>query len=138
MNDEGESAVSHTAESVCPCDCPASAHGTESCVAESFCYSSFQDDVGDEEKFMEMASLQLQNLLVCGEMFLAAVMHRSVFSYRDWKSAQKQSTLAGVRDMMPVDIARDLRYWIAYVHAYRFPVSSPLWFWASSSTPLMQ
>ena len=29
--------------------------------------------------------------------------------YRDWKNAKKMSSLAGVRDMMPTDIARDLR-----------------------------
>lgn len=95
----GEIGISTTAE---PNSC--------SCSGESFCYSSFQDDVGNEEKFTEMGALQLQNLLVCAEMFIAAIMHRTVFSYRDWKNARKQSSLAGVRDMlMPADIVRDVR-----------------------------
>ena len=75
----------------------------------SVCYSTYNDDVGDFEKFSEKSNIQLQNLLVCMEMFLAALAHRTVFSYRDFKSGTKKAMAAGLRDMIPTDALRDVR-----------------------------
>ena len=62
----------------------------------SRCLSTFNDDIGNIEKFMEKSNVQLQNLMVCIEMFIAAIAHRSVFSYRDYKSGQTH-TMVRVR-----------------------------------------
>lgn len=77
--------------------------------ASSVCYSTFNDDIGNFEKFSEKANVHLQNLLVTFEMFLAALAHRVVFSYRDFKSGTKKTLAAGLRDMIPREVARDVR-----------------------------
>ena len=70
----------------------------------------FNDNIGTFELFTSQAGIQLQNLLVCFEMFLAAIMHRAVFNYRDYKSSKKTKRKRdGMRDMMPYDILRDAR-----------------------------
>ena len=40
--------------------------------------STFNDDIGDLEKFSELSNQNLQNLLICLEMFVAAWAHRWV------------------------------------------------------------
>ena len=75
----------------------------------SVCLSTYQDDIGNYEKFAEKANVQLQNLLVCVEMFIAAMAHRTVFSYRDYKSGTKKTAIAGLRDMVPKEVLRDVR-----------------------------
>ena len=74
----------------------------------SVCLSTYQDDIGNYEKFAEKANVQLQNLLVCVEMFIAAMAHRTVFSYRDYKSGTKKTAIAGLRDMVPKEVLRDV------------------------------
>ena len=76
---------------------------------ESVCLSTYKDDIGNYEKFAEKANVQLQNLLVCVEMFIAAMAHRTVFSYRDYKSGTKKTAIAGLRDMVPKEVLRDVR-----------------------------
>ena len=76
----------------------------------SICKSTYNDDIGTIEKFKETANVQLQNLMVCLEMFIAAIAHRTVFSYRDYKSGQTHTMVAGLRDMvLPKEVVRDVR-----------------------------
>ena len=43
-------------------------------------------------------------------MFFAAIAHKTVFSYRDYKSLDKKTALMGLRDLVaPTDIIRDVR-----------------------------
>ena len=72
------------------------------------CLSTFNDDIGSEEKFTELANLHLQDMLICAEMFLAALMHREVFSYKDFENSQKKTVFAALKDMVLVDVFRDV------------------------------
>ena len=77
--------------------------------ASSVCLSTYNDDIGTFEKFSEKSNVQLQNLLITVEMFLAALVHRKVFSYRDFRSGAKKSMAAGLRDMLPTEVLRDVQ-----------------------------
>ena len=77
--------------------------------ASSVCFSTFNDDIGTFEKFSEKANVQLQNLLITIEMFFAALAHRTVFSYRDFKTGTKKTMANGLRDMMPTEVLRDVQ-----------------------------
>ena len=77
--------------------------------ASSVCFSTFNDDIGTFDKFSEKANVQLQNLLITIEMFLAALAHRSVFSYRDFKTGTKKTMANGLRDMLPTEVLRDVQ-----------------------------
>ena len=77
--------------------------------ASSVCFSTYSDDIGTFHKFSEKANMQLQNLLVTIEMFLAALGHRKVFSYRDFKTGNKKTMAAGLRDMVPTEVLRDVQ-----------------------------
>jgi hypothetical protein len=72
----------------------------------SVCLSTFNDDIGTAHKFIELANVHLQDLLVCAEMFLAAVLHRHVFSFRDFEEGNKQTVFSAMRDMVPLDVFR--------------------------------
>lgn len=77
--------------------------------ASSQCFSTYSDDIGTFDKFSEKANVQLQNLLVTIEMFLAALAHRKVFSYRDFKTGTKKTMAGGLRDMVPTEVLRDVQ-----------------------------
>lgn len=47
--------------------------------------TSWDDDISTVEGFQEVTSTGFQDMLLCFEMFLAAIAHRSVFSYKDFK-----------------------------------------------------
>ena len=49
--------------------------------SNSVCMSTFNDDIGTLDKFSELANVQLQNFLICLEMFFAAVAHRYAGSH---------------------------------------------------------
>ena len=38
-----------------------------------------------------------------------ALVHKSVFDYRDFKSLHKRHALDGLRDMLPTDTLRDMQ-----------------------------
>jgi hypothetical protein len=47
--------------------------------------SGWGDPVESKEEFDELAAVGIQNILICFEMFLAAVAHRHVFSHKDFR-----------------------------------------------------
>jgi hypothetical protein len=78
---------------------------------DSVCRSSYNDDIGTEEKFSHAAGVQIQNVLICFEMFLATLLHKRVFSYRDYRSLSTRNALRELRKVMglPTEMVRDVR-----------------------------
>ena len=47
--------------------------------------STWGDEITSQEQFTELASAGIQNLLITIEMFIAALAHRAIFSYKDYR-----------------------------------------------------